>query len=83
MIKVRHIGLEFAMLIEVIYFRFFFLQIFDFELTREDITVIESFDRNFRRRPWPINRKKTVRLFTFFNQILINRIKARGVFRTL
>ena len=73
MIKVRHIGLEFAMLIEVIYFRFLFLQIFDFELTKEDITVIESFDRNFRGRPWPITRKKkTVRLFTFFNQILIN-----------
>ena len=27
--------------------------------------------------------KKTVRLFTFLNQILINWIKARGVFRTL
>ena len=56
MIKVRHIGLEFAMLIEVIYFRFLFLQICDFELTKEDIT--ESFDRNFRGREWPITRKK-------------------------
>ena len=53
-------------------FSFFFLQIFDFELTKEDITVIESFDRNFRERPWPITRKKTVRLFTFLNQILLN-----------
>ena len=60
------------MLIEVIYFRFLFLQIFDFELTKEDITVTESFDRNFRGRPWPITRKETVRLFTFLNQILIN-----------
>ena len=70
--KSKNIGLEFAMLIEVIYFRFLFLQIFDFELTKEDITVIESFDRIFRGRPWPITRKKTVRLFTFLNQILIN-----------
>ena len=66
MIKVRHIGLEFAMLIEVIYFRFLFLQIFDFELTKEDITVIESFDRNFRGRPWPITRKKNGYIIYFF-----------------
>ena len=59
------------MLIEVIYFRFLFLQIFDFELTKEDITVIESFDRNFRDVHGPLP-EKTVRLFTFFNQILIN-----------
>ena len=65
MIKVRHIGLEFAMLIEVIYFRFLFLQIFDFELTKEDITVIESFDRNFRGRPWPITRKKRLDYLLF------------------
>ena len=58
-------GLEFAMLIEVIYFRFLFLQIFDFELTKEDITVIESFDRNFRGRPWPITRKKRLDYLLF------------------
>ena len=52
-------------------FSFFFLQIFDFELTKEDITVIESFDRNFRDVHGPLP-EKTVRLFTFFNQILIN-----------
>ena len=53
------------MLIEVIYFRFLFLQIFDFELTKEDITVIESFDRNFRGRPWPITRKKRLDYLLF------------------
>ena len=69
MIKVRHIGLEFAMLIEVIYFRFLFLQIFDFELAKEDITVIESLIETLGDVHDPLPEKKPARLFTFFNQI--------------
>ena len=68
MIKVRHTGLEFTMLIEVIYFPFLFLQICDFELTKEDITVIESFDQNFSGRPWPITRKKGLDYLLFLTR---------------
>ena len=43
----------------------FFLQIFDFNLTKEETAVVESCDRNWRACPFTIDIKKMVRLFIF------------------
>ena len=43
----------------------FFLQIFDFSLTKEEIAVIQSFDRNWRAFPIDMTIKKMVRCFMF------------------
>ena len=51
----------------------FFLQIFDFSLTKEEIAVIQSFDRNWKAFPIDMTMVLGVLCFNNFNQISVFR----------